>query len=122
MFKLHISSIFSFDWAHQSWISGVLGVNYFEKHSILLQFSLLYLPGIFKFFDDTSMYVLTSFTKLKCPLIRFSENFHPNSINLAYSLSYFSKINPARLTQPGHLIETWEYLCSIHACVVWPHF
>ena len=28
MFKLQISSIFNFDWAHQSWVSGVLGVNY----------------------------------------------------------------------------------------------
>ena len=27
MFKLQISSIFNFDWAHQSWISGVLGVK-----------------------------------------------------------------------------------------------
>ena len=27
MFKLQISSIFNFDWAHKSWISGVLGVN-----------------------------------------------------------------------------------------------
>ena len=27
MFKLQISSIFNFDRAHQSWISGVLGVN-----------------------------------------------------------------------------------------------
>ena len=26
-FKLQISSIFNFDWAHQSWISGRLGVN-----------------------------------------------------------------------------------------------
>ena len=28
MFKLQISSIFNFDWAHQSWISGLLGVKY----------------------------------------------------------------------------------------------
>ena len=27
MFKLQISSIFNFDWAHQSWISGVLGIK-----------------------------------------------------------------------------------------------
>ena len=27
MFKLQISSIFNFDWADQSWISGVLGVK-----------------------------------------------------------------------------------------------
>ena len=27
MFKLQISFIFNFDHAHQSWISGVLGVN-----------------------------------------------------------------------------------------------
>ena len=27
MFKLQISSIFNFDWAHQSWISGILSVN-----------------------------------------------------------------------------------------------
>ena len=29
MFKLQISSIFHFDRAHQSWISGLLGVNIF---------------------------------------------------------------------------------------------
>ena len=28
MFKLQISSIFHFDRAHQSWISGLLGVKY----------------------------------------------------------------------------------------------
>ena len=28
MFKLQISSIFNFDRAHQSWISGILGVKY----------------------------------------------------------------------------------------------
>ena len=27
MFKLQISSILNFDWEHQSWISGVLGVK-----------------------------------------------------------------------------------------------
>ena len=33
MFKLQISSIFNFDRAHQSWISGVLGVNTNLGHS-----------------------------------------------------------------------------------------
>ena len=28
MFKLQVSSIFNFDRAHQSWISGVLGVKW----------------------------------------------------------------------------------------------
>ena len=31
MFKLQISTIFNFDWAHQSWISGVLGVKKAKK-------------------------------------------------------------------------------------------
>ena len=44
MFKLQISSIFYFDRAHQSWISGLLGVKYYlwvflKKNNLYLGFS-----------------------------------------------------------------------------------
>ena len=36
MFKIQISSIFNYDWARQSWINGVLGVNIKNSDGILI--------------------------------------------------------------------------------------
>ena len=40
MLKLQISSIFNFDWAHQSWISAVLGVK-LNSNLLWLEFFLM---------------------------------------------------------------------------------
>ena len=57
MFKLQISSIFKFDRAHQSWISGLLGVKHFFKVNCFFEKFPVFKLSIQPFFTVPLWYV-----------------------------------------------------------------
>ena len=119
MFKLQISSIFNFDRAHQSWISGVLGVNV-SSNSNFFNSNLFsrFFCQLLMYLKARQMDISTIFHKPMYNTRKFSILFHtPIPANKTYQNSrlkpnWFNLINQKRNVQLL-LIQSPELWCPV---------
>ena len=105
MFKLQILFIFNFDWAHQSWISGVLGVK--SSKGLLLQ----------NFCQTCLVLLMNSGVKVTCPKYTVSSSKKSWMKNVIFKSNQRLSVNFIIWTYRVRQIFVAEIICLIKTVI-----